>query len=118
MHIEDLEISWRIGDRHFTIQLDPDGSPSVAGAPLQETERRLSRNGRRGQLWTEEEEGRVRAAHAAGVEAGELAQQLGRSPGAVRARLVWLGLVDPETETLRYPVRPRVTAPDGGTAPA
>lgn len=58
-----------------------------------------------GKPWTVEEEARLAAGHAAGQSPRELAAMTRRSRGAVKARLVKLGLIDAsEAGSLRYRV--------------
>lgn len=57
----------------------------------------------RGRAWTPDEEGRCAEAYRAGDGPEEIAMALGRTRGAVMARLVRLGLVEEEEAGLRYP---------------
>ena len=59
----------------------------------------------RGKPWTADEEARAHAAWAAGDDAADIGRALGRSRGAVMARLVRLGLVDEAEAGLRYPAQ-------------
>lgn len=58
----------------------------------------------RGRPWLPEEEERCAAAWRSGDEPAEIAVALGRSRGAVLARLVKLGLVEEGEAELRFPV--------------
>ena len=116
MAIDELEIRWRYGSASYTLTIDADGAPHLAlsarpdgrsdPAPL--AARPAPRGGpeRRGKPWTDEEEAEIRASHEAGESAGAIAKALGRSHGAVQARLVKLGLISAEDAGLRFPVRP------------
>ena len=46
-----------------------------------------------GKGWTPEEDGKVEAAYAAGIDPRDIAQELGRTAWAVEARLVKLGKI-------------------------
>ncbi len=48
--------------------------------------------------WTQEEEQRVTALYAEGRGVREIAELLGRQPGAISSRLARLGLIQPRTE--------------------
>ncbi len=66
---------------------------------------RARRGARAGQPWSVEDEARLAASHASGKSPKECARLLERTPGAVKARLVKLGLLDAsEAAGLRYPV--------------
>ena len=60
----------------------------------------------RGQPWAAAMEERMATAFGAGDDPQEIALALGRTRGAVLARLVRLGLMDEATAGLRYPARP------------
>ncbi|MSQ01384.1 MAG: hypothetical protein EXR71_05750 [Myxococcales bacterium] len=68
---------------------------------------------RHGKAWTAEEEDRVRSFWEAGGDPAEIGRALGRSRGAVSARLVRLGLLDEADANLRWPAggRERVAEP-------
>ncbi|MBN1518007.1 DNA helicase RecQ [Candidatus Sumerlaeota bacterium] len=53
-------------------------------------------NNRRGAKWTKEEDENVRAMFYDGLPPKEIANKFGRSRGAIRSRLIKLGLVDPD----------------------
>ncbi|MED5371599.1 MAG: hypothetical protein VX899_11325 [Myxococcota bacterium] len=59
---------------------------------------------RAGAPWSEDEEQRLRDGHEAGRSRAELSKELGRSRGAVTARLVKLGLLEPDTPGHRFRV--------------
>ncbi len=52
---------------------------------------------RKGQAWTAEEEQRLVAGFDAGLSAATIAQEMGRTAGAIRSRLIYLGLKVVET---------------------
>ncbi|MFN7143470.1 MAG: hypothetical protein ACK4YP_06835 [Myxococcota bacterium] len=124
MIIEELEITWRSGARTHRLVLDVDGIPTLDGVSA-DTRRLAPREARlepppeahpgterRGKAWTEEEETRLREGFAAGEDPAALGRAIGRTRGAVAARLVRLGLLTEEAAGLRYPVqRPDAAAP-------
>jgi hypothetical protein len=97
MEIMELSIRWRDGSGVWRLRLG-DGKPRL-------TPDAGDKEGRRGSAWSEEEEEAIRASFAAGDSVPDLAERLGRSAGAVRARLVRLGLLSEEEAGLRYPVK-------------
>lgn len=113
-----FEVHWRVGGRAFSLVIAPDGTPQLggevsAGAPASPPPVPPpvlppvpTGPANRGRAWTEEDEARIRAGHEAGEGTEVLAAAVGRSRGAVLARLVKLGLVDPAEADLRYPVTP------------
>lgn len=123
MIIEELEITWRSGARTHRLVLDVDGIPTLDGVsdtrparrePEPRPERSDARPGaeRRGKVWTEDEETRLREGFAAGEDPAALGRAIGRTRGAVAARLVRLGLLTEEAAGLRYPVQRPDTAAD------
>jgi len=76
--------------------------PDAPGAPV-ELPPGPTGPANRGRAWLPEEEERLRAAWTAGDDATEIARAIGRSRGAVMARLVRMGLVDEAEAGLRYP---------------
>ena len=52
--------------------------------------------------WTSEQEELLAARHAEGATVAELAEELGRQPGGIEARLEKLELVDPSESTTRH----------------
>lgn len=88
---------------------EPAAAPAGAfAADLGEEQPAASRRpgpANRGKPWTAEEEERAHAAWSAGDDAADIARALGRSRGAVMARLVRLGLVDEAEAGLRYPTQ-------------
>jgi len=115
MSIEELEINWRVGAHRYSLVLTPDGRPHLSGpvaaGPLPEAAGfdappATPRPGpaRRGKAWSDEDEAQVRGGFARGETPGAIAAALGRTSGAVRARLVRFGLLTEEEAGLRYPV--------------
>ena len=110
MFSEVFEVHWRVGGRAFALVIAPDGTPTLAaaagvsgGAPASSPPARV-RPANRGRPWRPEDDERIRLGHATGEGTEVVAAELGRSRGAVVARLVKLGLVDPAEAGLRYPV--------------
>lgn len=69
---------------------------------------------KRGKPWSEEEEAILRDGFAADEPHAAIAERIGRTPGAVLARLVKLGLVEAASAGLRFPPRPPAAGPPGG----
>lgn len=88
-----------------------DGSAPARPAANPQVAREESR---RGKAWTAREEDDVRARWAAGGDAAEIGLALGRSRGAVTARLVLMGLLDEAEAGLRWPAGGRAPAPEAG----
>jgi hypothetical protein len=111
MSVSEFEVHWRVGARHFSLTVDAEGVPhldpplSDDAAPGLPAPAARPGPARRGRAWTEDEEARLRVGFTAGEEPKALASELGRTPGAVRARLVVLGLLDEAEAGLRYPVQ-------------
>ncbi len=127
-----FEVSWRVGAGEYRFSSPrsvftlPDGAelalPLAAWAGLREVLRLLPvapgeaseasvplPSGKptptnRGKAWLPEEEERCAAAWTSGDEPAEIAVALGRSRGAVLARLVKLGLLEEGEAELRFPV--------------
>jgi hypothetical protein len=118
--IDHLELTWRAGADAWTLTLDADAPPRLErhapGDPDSETPappdrsarptRPAARNPRRGQAWSAEDEEHLKSAFADGISLTAVAASLGRSEGALRARLVRLGLMDESEAGLRFPVAP------------
>ena len=66
----------------------------------------------RGKPWDPADEQHLADAFANGEEPTAIARTLGRSRGAVVARLVRLGLMEEAGAGLRYPPKPHAQAPD------
>ncbi len=120
MVIEHIELQWRCGARLHRLVVDAEGTPTLTtseGTAALPSDTALSRvatsppapsgPARRGKAWTEEEEGILREGFEAAEPPAELARRVGRTKGAVTARLVRLGLISEEEAGLRYPVRPK-----------
>lgn len=106
-----FELRWSANGQSWRLTVDPSGTPVLtdsAGVEIPPSPPAPARPGpaRRGQAWTEEDEAVVRDGFAANESAAVLGERLGRSRGAVLARMVRLGLVPPEEAGLRYPVAP------------
>ena len=75
----------------------------------------------RGRPWTSQDEERACAAFDSGDDPADISKALGRTRGAVLARLVRLGLLDEEEAGLRYP-QPRAAGagprPEAAPTPA
>lgn len=125
MSIELLEVSWRVGADRFSFVLTPDGTPHLSGPGVAEllepaepsdapARTAPARTGpaRRGKAWSEAEEAQLRERFTHGDAPADIGAALGRTSGAVRARLVRMGLLDEEAAGLRYPV-PRGAASSG-----
>jgi hypothetical protein len=136
MSIEELEINWRVGAHRYSLVLTPDGRPHLTGpagavealgnsagataaGPPDAPAAAPPRPGpeRRGKAWSELEEAHVCDGFARGDTPGAIAAALGRTSGAVRARLVRFGLLTEEEAGLRYPV-PRSEAADSAAPSA
>jgi hypothetical protein len=104
MKLDFLEIRWtEDGEPRQLIfggdDLPPAGTVSPRPGPA-----------RRGRPWSEEEEGALRDGFGRGESPEALAKGTGRTAGAVRARLVKLGLLDAAEAGLRYPLTGRAGA--------
>ncbi len=100
MVFEEMRIQWTSDGETYAIHFDSTGRPTIdSDAP-----ERKPRPGppRRGQSWTEEEETVIAAKLNSVDDAGAIAEELGRSRGAILARAVKLGLLDPSEVTLRF----------------
>lgn len=108
-------LQFNVGGRVYSVEVDRDGFPRLVDEAeeyreLEALERRIAaprrrpNPARRGKPWTSVEEAVLRDGFAAGDEIPVLAKQVDRSTGAVRARLVKLGLLDEAAAGLRYPV--------------
>ncbi|MDP2310285.1 MAG: hypothetical protein Q8P18_29990 [Pseudomonadota bacterium] len=112
MSIEVLEVSWRVGADRFSFTLTPDGTPHLTGPGVRELPEGAEptpRPGRaaparRGKVWSDEEEAQLREWFTRGDSPADIGAVLDRTSGAVRARLVRMGLLDEEAAGLRYPV--------------
>ncbi len=112
-------LQFRVGGRLYSVEVDRDGFPRLLDEELEyqrfaeEMDRRMEEPrerrrrpspARRGKPWTSVEEELLRDGFTAGEEMSVMAKQVDRSSGAVRARLVKLGLLDEAAAGLRYPV--------------
>ena len=100
----ELTISWRSDAGLHTLRFDANGvhtEPTIHSAgPAAPADARRG-PARRGKVWSADEEATLPAGFAAGRRATELAAAVGRSAGAVNARLVAMGLLDAEAAGLR-----------------
>ena len=102
---DELEIRWRQGEEWHRLVMGADGRGHIEDGVAVPRERSgPPRKGpaRKGQAWTEEEEDAVAFGVATVEDAPRIAQELGRSTGAVLARAVKLGILDPSDVTLRF----------------
>ena len=112
MSIEELELNWRVGAHRYSLVLGPDGLPHFSG-PVS------GGGGEPTPLAPDAPERPARAARLRdrfdrGETPSTLARAIGRSAGAVRARLVRMDLLAEADAKLRYPVaRPE----EGGEEP-
>lgn len=102
-----FEFRWKAGGRQHALFIDSTGHPHLdddggddAPGP---SPRAKARPAQRGKRWSEEEEDRLCLRLRTAEDAQALAEELGRSRGAVLARGVRLGLIDAEEAGLRYP---------------
>jgi len=143
--LEEVVLSWRAGGVSHTLTVDADGVPRLlSGGAAEEPRaaapsRRRKRTGeepapdaeeappaapvdparaRRGKPWTTDEEAYIRAGFEAAEPPAALGRRIGRSAGAVTARLVVLGLLSAEEAGLRYPVVARGGAADASVSEA
>ncbi len=98
----------------------PPQSPAIISAnfPAAEALRVVPRHpapANRGRPWTDAEHASLADAFAEGTAPVDIARSMGRTRGAVLARLVRLGLLDEAEAGLRYPASRSPTAP---SAPA
>jgi hypothetical protein len=142
MVIEEVEISWQIEGRRHRARLAAEGfvllpvegpildvpldaaerPPAVAAVPPTPPAEPGGTGGgatpqlaRKGKAWSDGEEEELRRAFVADEPSRDIARRLGRSHGAVVARLVRMGLLDEALAGLRYPVkRPEPRAGEGG----
>jgi hypothetical protein len=116
MLFDEIEIRWRAYGEVYTLILEPDGRPHLvheddwgplrAAQPEPRPVRKLGPP-RRGKQWTEDEDLTVVAHVNSEADASRVAEMLGRSKGAVLARAVKLGTIDPGAVTLRFPGPPK-----------
>lgn len=118
--VDHLELSWMAGGVRHTLRLHADGTPEVIeGAPPSMREPQGARlsvpardKGRTGMPWTHDEEDEVALGYTGPEAIPELARKVRRTPAAVRARLVMLGVIEEADSPLRFPVkRPKPPTP-------
>lgn len=113
---DELYVAWHTDAGTFRLSVDPGGRPTLTG-PANPPEppspdpsrpaagaRRADHPAARGRKWTEAEDAELAARFDQGEDPVALAERFERSAGAIRARLVRLGLLDAEAAGLRYPV--------------
>lgn len=102
-----FEFRWKAGGRQHALFIDSSGHPHLdddGGDDAPEpSPRARPRAAQRGRRWSEEEEDCLRTRLRGVEDATPLAEELGRSRGAVLARGVRLGLIAEEDAGLRYP---------------
>jgi hypothetical protein len=98
---EAMRIEWTCDGESHVLHIDSAGRPTIEGA---EPRPRRQRSGpaRRGQSWSEEEETVIAAKLNTVDDAAAIAEELGRTRGAVLARAVKLGLLDASQVNLRF----------------
>lgn len=113
---DELYVSWHTEAGTFRLSVDPTGRPTLSGpanppaaslpAPPRPSaaSRRPDGPAARGRKWTEAEDAELAARFDQGEDPVALAERFERTAGAIRARLVRLGLLDAEAAGLRYPV--------------
>ena len=109
---EGFEIRWRGDAGPATLTIDAAGSarlygpsgsdPGAAAASKEATSPRAGFG--KGRRWTEVEEADLTRDYGDGVSVAGLARAHGRSEGAIRSRLVRLGLLEEAVAGLRFPV--------------
>jgi hypothetical protein len=102
MVFEEILIQWTSDGETHTIHIDSTGRPTIDEEPPPARTSRRPGPPRRGQSWTEEEESVIAAKLNSVDDAPAIAEELGRTRGAVLARAVKLGLLDPGEVTLRF----------------
>ena len=100
MVLEEMRIQWTSGGETYAIVIDASGRPTIEGG--EPPKRQRSGPARRGQSWTEEEETVIAAKLNSVDDAAAIAEELGRTRGAVLARAVKLGLLDASEVNLRF----------------
>ena len=123
MSLLQFELHWSAGGVRHAFVIHPDGSPRLSASAITAAEtatERATGSGsspgptRRGKGWTEADDAWLREGFARAETPTALAGELGRSSGAVRARLVRMGLLDAADAGLRYPVAPAPAPPEDG----
>lgn len=122
------DLVWTAADQTFRLAMSatpapeptlhlPDGRAIVLTVPawlaLRDALRALDPNGtvkpnrpgpaNRGKPWAPDDDERVSTGFQAGIEPAAIAREVGRTRGAVVARLVRLGLMEESAAGLRYP---------------
>jgi hypothetical protein len=100
MVFEAMRIQWTSDGETYAIVIDSAGRPTIEGA--EPPKRQRSGPARRGQSWSEEEETVIAAKLNTVDDAAAIAEELGRTRGAVLARAVKLGLLDASEVNLRF----------------
>ena len=100
MVLQAMRIEWTCDGEKHVLHIDSAGRPTIEGA--EPPRRQRPGPARRGQSWTEEEETVIAAKLNSVDDAAAIAQELGRTRGAVLARAVKLGLIDSSEVTLRF----------------
>jgi hypothetical protein len=100
MVFEELRIQWTSGGETYAIHIDATGRPTIDDD--RPPRARGTGPARRGLPWSEDEETVLAAKLSSVDDVDAIAGELGRSRGAILARAVKLGLLDPSEVTLRF----------------